>query len=155
MRGTGAVSVNEDPGSRITPARAGNSYLHIFCIFIQRDHPRACGEQSNSSAVITPDSGSPPRVRGTAKSSSEAYVPKRITPARAGNSHLEFLSFALLHRRRFSRITPARAGNSRPRSRATTPRQDHPRACGEQGKDSLNALWSTGSPPRVRGTASH
>ena len=54
----------------------------------------------------------------------------------------------------FTRITPARAGNSPCKKSWGSGAQDHPRACGEQILKLQTQLQSTGSPPRVRGTAS-
>ena len=70
--------------------------------------------------------GSPPRVRGTGSLCSFRLMPKRITPACAGNSRT---------------FPPDRPG-----------KWDHPRVCGEQHSNSVTTgiLW--GSPPRVRGT---
>ena len=86
-----------------------------------------CGEQPDARLCRRDHYGSPPRVRGT-----EIAIEREVAKAR---------------------ITPACAGNSRPRSRVTTPRQDHPRVCGEQAKHTRNTALLEGSPPRVRGTA--
>ena len=53
-----------------------------------------------------------------------------------------------------SRITPARAGKTqsiRPHVRIIS---DHPRACGENLKQSVSDSRKEGSPPRVRGKLS-
>ena len=49
------------------------------------------------------------------------------------------------------RITPACAGKSRPVPAPPAQRRDHPRVCGEKGKNILDGITSKGSPPRVRG----
>ena len=66
VRGTANWSAMQNPSLRITPARAGNSYLYQ----LQEQYHR----------------GSPPRVRGTAFFSASSTAVFRITPARAGNS---------------------------------------------------------------------
>ena len=71
---------------------------------------------------------SPPRVRGKAKNRCRSCPLTRITPAYAGK------------RRNCPRIL-----------RST---RDHPRVCGEKHAVPVSAIWSAGSPPRVRGKAS-
>ena len=93
------------------------------------DHPRACGEQCSKSRRETTGGGSPPRVRGTAGDCCSWCYGCRITPARAGNRQNEY--------------------------RGVTVGKDHPRACGEQSVWKMKSRASRGSPPRVRGTASH
>ena len=90
------------------------------------DHPRVCGEQMFSKEETASYKGSPPRVRGTAPAKSFLRLPKRITPACAGNSlqGCVFSAFA----------------------------QDHPRVCGEQVRGVIDPAQVIGSPPRVRGT---
>ena len=90
------------------------------------DHPRVCGEQVEFSGATPYDVGSPPRVRGTAKSGSLRSLSAGITPACAGNS--------------LSLVLPCSA------------EKYHPRVCGEQLAQ-LGLVQSVkGSPPRVRGT---
>ena len=50
----------------ITPACAGNRAALRCLLFVDRDHPRVCGEQEISQAILRLFLGSPPRVRGTA-----------------------------------------------------------------------------------------
>ena len=126
MRGTGWPKANPGLGTRITPARAGNSIWPDEHNTSCRDHPRACGEQPKRKSKQPTKKGSPPRVRGTADDTLFFYNPARITPARAGNS----------------KHTPPSTDNI----------QDHPRACGEQLMSSFWRVWVLGSPPRVRGT---
>jgi len=71
-----------------------------------RDHPRVCGEQLFISAALSIAAGSPPRVRGAAKTFSLKMKKGGITPACAG-----------------SRSLPGYGG---------TQVSDHPRVCGEQ-----------------------
>ena len=111
----------------ITPACAGNSWsaYHIFNDI--RDHPRLRGEQPVRSLLGAQGGGSPPLARGTDSARDGEVIPRRITPACAGNS---------IHLKR--RMIGAR---------------DHPRLRGEQDSHG-NAGWCrAGSPPLARGTA--
>ena len=49
------------------------------------------------------------------------------------------------------RITPAHAGKTLGRKNPCCAAADHPRACGENGDDSITAWRLNGSPPRMRG----
>ncbi len=115
---------------------------------LKGDHPRVCGEQPCTYVLGCAGKGSPPRVRGTDNSTMEENLYRRITPACAGNR-------ALFGRvgKEDTRITPACAGNSTGDSTKQKPEQDHPRVCGEQLAAPSVGEPSSGSPPRVRGTA--
>ena len=126
VRGTAQTDFDQTAGERITPARAGNrSRLALYpkgC----RDHPRACGEQEETTLAYGRREGSPPRVRGTAPPPGTTRTAKGITPARAGNRDQARHNLILA--------------------------EDHPRACGEQRSHHVQAIHGLGSPPRVRGT---
>ena len=109
----------------ITPAHAGKTPAHRDSSCHNRDHPRACGENSLSEASGLFDQGSPPRMRGKPSQRDTALLLDGITPAHAGK-------------------TPAGALRMRRR-------RDHPRACGENSTPSIAAMRSAGSPPRMRG----
>ena len=49
------------------------------------------------------------------------------------------------------RITPAHAGKTFSSKYASKARQDHPRACGENGRRGKHRAGQVGSPPRMRG----
>ena len=87
-----------------------------------------CGEQSTKVGLERHAAGSPPRVRGTAWLTMLFSCYPGITPACAGNSGWH------------TKVSPI-------------PR-DHPRVCGEQYASIEVTFGKTGSPPRVRGTAS-
>ena len=72
---------------------------------MEKDHPRACGENPAGRTCSAGLRGSPPRVRGKLLFISSSLLRHRITPARAGKT--------LLHN--WTKRLP----------------QDHPRACGE------------------------
>ena len=86
-----------------------------------------CGEQVDSLTWFEEVVESPPRVRGTACLCDCVAQAWGITPACAGNRPPEI---------------PCKSG---------TP--DHPRVCGEQISRAIWVATSSGSPPRVRGTA--
>ena len=91
-------------------------------------HPRVCGEQDGTEVRCSQNTGSSPRVRGTAR-------------ARNGYGIC-------------CRFIPACAGNRRDRSPEAHVAPVHPRVCGEQSGDTrLNGV-KVGSSPRVRGTGS-
>ena len=108
VRGTGLHLHQARQGPGIIPARAGNSLQVMRHGGINRDHPRACGEQEFSSIVSNKGKGSSPRVRGT--------------------ELMADLDDAVLG------IIPARAGNRRRSGCGGRSGWDHPRACGEQTK---------------------
>ena len=93
------------------------------------DHPRACGELSDSIMWTKFTNGSSPRMRGT---------------------------LVLQRRRRVHhRIIPAHAGNSPSVRWSQTSSPDHPRACGELSSLKMPTKPESGSSPRMRGTPQH
>ena len=109
----------------ITPAHAGKSRSITDLSVASQDHPRACGEKSWWGDEITPQKGSPPRMRG-----------KACSHAQLDNQ---------------GRITPAHAGKRGPRKFLSVQAQDHPRACGEKTWTPCKLSMMQGSPPRMRG----
>ena len=126
LRGThaGAELHQRLPG--IIPALAGNTLGFSKIMHTRRDHPRACGEHSNSPFPPHPHRGSSPRLRGTRAVGRMRYGRGGIIPALAGNTELKY-------------VLMADAG-------------DHPRACGEHGGAAHAAGDRLGSSPRLRGT---
>ena len=110
VRGTGVYSLFCRHRKRITPACAGNSSSLMPLASSRRDHPRVCGEQLSTLFVRRGLCGSPPRVRGTERTSGGVHIHRRITPACAGNSVLSMVVLLWL--------------------------EDHPRVCGEQSSAS-------------------
>ena len=92
---------------------------------IDEDHPRACGENTDTLFLSHLKNGSPPRVRGKRCGAFSFRALPRITPARAGKTC----------EMRISALTQG----------------DHPRACGENSRQARAACAGLGSPPRVRG----
>ena len=126
VRGTVYSSSAHAPGFRITPACAGNRNFMILLRLLSLDHPRVCGEQTDTPADWLQCEGSPPRVRGTDKGC-------RVVMNELG-------------------ITPACAGNRNRRRLKLRGEEDHPRVCGEQRGGRADRCPGYGSPPRVRGT---
>ena len=109
----------------ITPACAGKSLCKIMSVTPSRDHPRVCGEKVQNDTLLRTQKGSPPRVRGKARSHAQLDNDTGITPACAGKR-------------------PAAAA-------PVWGRRDHPRVCGEKLCSLLLLRCYLGSPPRVRG----
>ena len=76
---------------RITPAYAGKSLCHLLILFLEKDHPRLCGEKLSNRLDKRCVAGSPPPMRGKAHALTPLKIYGRITPAYAGKS-LKFLS---------------------------------------------------------------
>ena len=108
MRGKDGVNDSAQAVTGITPACAGKSSAARRARQPSRDHPRVCGEKTEYRALVTAHQGSPPRMRGKVD-----------------------LSLKVV---RVLGITPACAGKSCPFLRRTSPRRDHPRVCGEKGR---------------------
>ena len=118
----GAAQPNQNG---ITPACAGKSQPHYRFRQCPRDHPRVCGEKTSARILLITSAGSPPRVRGKAYLRGNGNLQNRITPACAGKSVTDGITFF--------------------RS------EDHPRVCGEKGGGGGGDDNTIGSPPRVRG----
>ena len=129
VRGTVSSRACREISWGITPACAGNSTSMELFVPLPADHPRVCGEQLTVWQKMRDFIGSPPRVRGTATWENGTRIPRRITPACAGNRN--------------------------PLQRLSGPAGDHPRVCGEQSAAMWTPQKGSGSPPRVRGTAIH
>ena len=126
MRGTHTHAIISERVRGIIPAHAGNTMITAAAHPRCRDHPRACGEHQLSVHWSTSCVGSSPRMRGTRRLAGGAFHTVGIIPAHAGNT---FGGLRIL-----------------PRDR------DHPRACGEHVKKSLEDSIRLGSSPRMRGT---
>ena len=75
---------------RITPAGAGKTLLLLLKLSACRDHPRRCGENLNPTKGLYYPSGSPPQVRGKPLSVCVSIPIRRITPAGAGKTTIQF-----------------------------------------------------------------
>ena len=126
MRGTPFRRHGEFRRTGIIPAYAGNTISRSDSRASNWDHPRVCGEHSNSRFWPIFKPGSSPRMRGTRQVGWDEAKSPGIIPAYAGNT-------------RFHRL----AGN--------TPR-DHSRVCGEHTTLGTDRHIPKGSSPRMRGT---
>ena len=151
---------------RITPAGAGKTRPARLSPWVNRDHPRRCGENIYLPFHCYSVRGSPPQVRGKLSIPSLSNDDNRITPADAGKTltasrlcpknpgsppRMRGKPSHIRQARQLRRITPADAGKTSTSSASSTPNTDHPRGCGEN-KSVLSVSYSkAGSPPRMRG----
>ena len=132
---------------RITPAYAGKSGISPGFLLSYRDHPRVCGEKESVNDGTAIRAGSPPRMRGKARSCQANTSVTRITPAYAGKSRRvrepDTQTAGSPPRMRGKvptfhppsgavGITPAYAGKRRLCVVAAHLGRDHPRVCGEK-----------------------
>ena len=125
MRGKAGWPLCGLPCIGITPAYAGKSGPCPDRVPPAGDHPRVCGEKSQSTSASPRALGSPPRMRGKGVKQSNSRIRMGITPAYAGKS---------------KRIAPSSVLFG-----------DHPRVCGEKLRESRGLNRTRGSPPRMRG----
>ena len=107
VRGKGLSCALSLLSPRITPACAGKSLRHRPRASSAGDHPRVCGEKTESVFLMSRIIGSPPRVRGKGP--------------------------AVIHIPALRGITPACAGKSQNSPPVCSCCGDHPRVCGEKG----------------------
>ena len=109
----------------ITPAYAGKSGPCPDRVPPAGDHPRVCGEKSQSTSASPRALGSPPRMRGKGVKQSNSRIRMGITPAYAGKRGWK--------------------------NCIEKPLGDHPRVCGEKLFPAGFKVTFQGSPPRMRG----
>ena len=126
MRGTLAVRDRAPMVEGIIPAYAGNTPFFSGFDEIPGDHPRVCGEHTDSAGRSGASTGSSPRMRGTRDNRHRRWYWLGIIPAYAGNTRL-------------SDLMKVREG-------------DHPRVCGEHIDSENRVMFNPGSSPRMRGT---
>ena len=114
VRGTDSRGRDARQGRRFIPARAGNGRARMPRAGAAPVHPRACGERPRSRRSRAANTGSSPRVRGTARALGAGGDRGRFIPARAGNGATTFVT-----------------------NYTTTV---HPRACGERAASSGNVV---------------
>ena len=125
VRGKVIADAPDPDEMRITPAYAGKRPAASAARSAKWDHPRVCGEKFRFILLSLLSSGSPPRVRG--KGVVHVFVPEKLG------------------------ITPAYAGKSFMWTKFCRETRDHPRVCGEKGKNHPRKPYCEGLPPRVRG----
>ena len=112
-------------GQRLIPAHAGKTRREASFPRMRAAHPRACGENINGLIQGIKNMGSSPRMRGKQPASRRCTGILRLIPAHAGKTRL-------------ARGPPS-------------PRQAHPRACGENAGKAPAPESESGSSPRMRG----
>ena len=125
MRGKGTKRCSSRRGGRITPAYAGKSKRIAPSSVLFGDHPRVCGEKLRESRGLNRTRGSPPRMRGKARTVCRGFSWAGITPAYAGKRSITHSVVSFI--------------------------KDHPRVCGEKGEAMATPVPVSGSPPRMRG----
>ena len=85
VRGTDCEGQAGRSPRRFSPACAGNGDSGSNDVSIKTVQPRVCGERVAGAAVSNDDSGSAPRVRGTAYGGWNDLGQRRFSPACAGN----------------------------------------------------------------------
>ena len=125
MRGKDGCVRDAVDSRGITPAYAGKRSSTFRRCRRTRDHPRVCGEKKCPKAWCIGQQGSPPHMRGKARS----WITATWT----------------------SRITPAYAGKSAGRCAGAVRAWDHPRICGEKAETDAACALCWGSPPHMRG----
>ena len=86
MRGKPSATCAGASRTGITPADAGKTMPTSLLTGGRRDHPRGCGENSQSSDSEESRPGSPPRMRGKRYNYLMDSQGNRITPADAGKT---------------------------------------------------------------------
>ena len=84
MRGKEPDTIITELTDGITPAYAGKRQSWTSATWLQRDHPRVCGEKAVCWPLVWIIWGSPPRVRGKAGRALEGACIPGITPAYGG-----------------------------------------------------------------------
>ena len=80
---------------RITPACAGKTDRSQIRVRLRSDHPRMRGEDESTSFVMRRSFGSPPHARGRRSKRRRTTLHSGITPACAGKTELNILTFPI------------------------------------------------------------
>ena len=128
-----------------SPRVRGALRLEACQASMSADHPRVCGEHLHGTQLLSPGTGSSPRVRGARSPSTMcrcvAGSSPRVRGARMGRADsLEGLG-----------IIPACAGSTKQQRTRRGRLADHPRVCGEHLMSGPIGCSRSGSSPRVRG----
>ena len=118
------ISFNPFP-TGIIPTRVGTSKKRVRHVFTCGDHPHACGDKGRKVLLSKRRLGSSPRVWGQAAQEMLIMAQKGIIPTRVGTRPMKAEDF----------------GKSR----------DHPHACGDKARQSIQRFCIRGSSPRVWG----
>ena len=80
------------PKRRLIPACAGKTFLGLFVVLSRAAHPRACGENPDTTVGDLVAWGSSPRVRGKHDSAFQGWWSVGLIPARAGKTYSSHLT---------------------------------------------------------------
>ena len=125
MRGKRPRILNKHFRNRNIPAYAGKTPVKVIGAGRGSEHPRVCGENSDSSPATNQPCGTSPRMRG--KQTILRLVLRTV------------------------RNIPAYAGKTTPDSKLGGYVSEHPRVCGENQSRCLKLLGPCGTSPRMRG----
>ena len=90
MRGKLQAATGANTQKRITPADAGKTSHIGFYVGKTQDHPRGCGENTETRPGGADRAGSPPRMRGKPPYAAAGAYTIGITPADAGKTEYQF-----------------------------------------------------------------
>ena len=145
VRGKRPCQFNDGTGSRIIPARAGQTNRPWRRAWPAPDHPRACGANSGDCLPVSTDADHP-RACGANYFFAHAAPPASGSSPRVRGKRVQ----AILTTDKF-RIIPARAGQTLRIGTDCNAESDHPRACGANVDLHCGYVFIAGSSPRVRG----
>ncbi len=125
MRGKRTLPVLRAKWHRNIPAYAGKTLTCINRLLSPREHPRVCGENLPSQAVMIGFAGTSPRMRGKLNGTLDWHLRWRNIPAYAGKTAASASVFAAS--------------------------EEHPRVCGENYWCAVHDPHHGGTSPRMRG----
>ena len=129
MRGKPATKQHQRLNHRNIPAYAGKTLVVLNPASNRSEHPRVCGENSNSNRPPPACAGTSPRMRGKPTAICSPGLRSRNIPAYAGKTE------------KIYRLGYRRA--------------EHPRVCGENGRHMNHITTPQGTSPRMRGKRSY
>ena len=86
VRGKLIDEVSSQIEAGLIPACAGKTFNRILARHSRWAHPRVCGENFSSLALMPKNSGSSPRVRGKHQAAAQGMILGRLIPACAGKT---------------------------------------------------------------------
>ena len=125
MRGKHTPVAQNVSGRRNIPAYAGKTRRRRRIPVHPAEHPRVCGENYMNFVIVVEPYGTSPRMRGKHSTALAALSSDRNIPAYAGKT-----------------ATDHSQG---------PPRQEHPRVCGENRRQTHRCHKCNGTSPRMRG----
>ena len=92
MRGKRISELSQELGMRIIPAHAGQTTESASGVPARPDHPRACGANAYGVLSEQQEIGSSPRMRGKRGRQYGGRSLRRIIPAHAGQTAVNFMA---------------------------------------------------------------